>query len=198
MSVWFTSDHHFGHENIIGYTNRPYHGVGEMNADMVARWNACILPDDDVYVLGDFAMGNLDDSLSLVGQLNGTKRLIPGNHDKMFRRNTQAYINAVNKYFDAGFTNVLEGVVQFPEWTLCHFPFRGDGEEYDSRHLDYRPDDAGQLLLHGHTHGMWRKLGRMIDVGVDAWGGYPVSWKEIDDTFNDPTYRLDAKAWIPW
>jgi len=25
--------------------------------------------------------------------------------------------------------------------------------------------------LHGHVHGLWQTNGRMINVGLDAWGG---------------------------
>ena len=39
MARWYTSDHHFGHRNIIGYCDRPFADTDEMNAAMVARWN---------------------------------------------------------------------------------------------------------------------------------------------------------------
>lgn len=39
MTVWFTSDHHFNHANIIKFTDRPYSTVEEMNEAMIAGWN---------------------------------------------------------------------------------------------------------------------------------------------------------------
>ena len=42
MTTYFTADQHFGHQNIIGYCDRPFHSVGEMNAVLVANWNAVV------------------------------------------------------------------------------------------------------------------------------------------------------------
>jgi calcineurin-like phosphoesterase family protein len=56
MAIFFTSDHHFGHENIIRYCNRPFTSVQQMNEIMILRWNGAVLPEDEVYYLGDFAM----------------------------------------------------------------------------------------------------------------------------------------------
>ncbi|MBX3075784.1 hypothetical protein KF707_22435 [Candidatus Obscuribacterales bacterium] len=56
MNTWFTSDHHFGHTNIIKYCNRPFNSVAHMNALMEVDWNSIVAPEDTVYYLGDFAM----------------------------------------------------------------------------------------------------------------------------------------------
>ena len=63
MSQWFSADLHFGHANIIRYCDRPFADVDEMNWRLVRRWNATVAPTDEVWVLGDVAMGRLDDSL---------------------------------------------------------------------------------------------------------------------------------------
>jgi len=64
-----------------------------------------------------------------------------------------------------------------------HFPYRGDSHDHD-RYREHRPADEGAWLLHGHVHERWRQRGRMINVGVDAWGGYPVT-----DTPPGPAHR---------
>ena len=56
MTIFFTSDHHFGHYNVIKYCNRPFTSAQQMDEIMILRWNETVLPDDEVYYLGDFAM----------------------------------------------------------------------------------------------------------------------------------------------
>ncbi|WP_395092280.1 hypothetical protein [Armatimonas sp.] len=51
--LWFTSDHHFGHDNIRSHCQRPFDSTEEMNEAMIDRWNACVAPGDTVYHLGD-------------------------------------------------------------------------------------------------------------------------------------------------
>jgi len=185
MANFFTSDLHFGHQNIIAYTSRPYASVDEMNLDLIVRYNSVVTSDDVVYLLGDVCMGKLDDSLALISLLNGTKYLIPGNHDRMFGVTGNKYRNAIARYIDAGFADVLSNQIRddfgFGTATLCHFPPSGDTAESD-RYDEHRPQMPPHgLLLHGHTHGAWRKRGRCIDVGVDANGGYPLSADDIAD-----------------
>lgn len=57
--IWFTSDTHFGHANIIKYCNRPYKDTEEMNADLIKRWNSTVGKDDLVWHLGDFSLGGI-------------------------------------------------------------------------------------------------------------------------------------------
>ncbi|WP_258934193.1 hypothetical protein [Nesterenkonia pannonica] len=52
MTTFFTSDHHFGHANIIRYCDRPFADVAEMDEAMIDRWNETVSPDDEVWVLG--------------------------------------------------------------------------------------------------------------------------------------------------
>lgn len=82
MTTWFTADLHFGHANIISYSGRPFADATAMNQALIERWNASIHPDDTVWVLGDVALGRIDETLALVGELNGRKLLLTGNHDR--------------------------------------------------------------------------------------------------------------------
>ena len=181
MATFFTSDLHFGHQNIISYTGRPYSSVDEMNHDLIERYNFLVLPSDTVYFLGDVCMGKLDESLECIALLNGTKVLIPGNHDRMFRAQGTKYRNTVQRYLDAGFSEVLSDQVtdtfSFGRATLCHFPPEGESQAtHEDRYQDYQPSMPPHgALLHGHLHGHYAKRGRLIDVGVDAQGGFPIS-----------------------
>ena len=57
MARWFTSDLHFGHSNIIRYSGCPFADTGEMNEALIDRWNAVVGNGDEVWVLGDVALG---------------------------------------------------------------------------------------------------------------------------------------------
>ena len=73
MSLYLTSDTHFGHRNIIGYCNRPYTDVDEMEGALVERWNDTVRPTDEIWHLGDVAMGKLEQTLQIVRRLHGRK-----------------------------------------------------------------------------------------------------------------------------
>ena len=177
MTTWFTADLHFGHANIIDYCGRPFADSTAMNEALIQRWNAHIQPDDTVWVLGDVALGRIDESLRLVGRLNGRKLLLAGNHDRCWDGHGRRAARWTERYVDAGFGSVLQGEVSMTigdqEVVACHFPYRGDSHEQD-RYADRRPADRGAWLLHGHVHGRWRQRGRMVNVGVDAWGCAPI------------------------
>ena len=79
--AYIISDTHFGHTNIIKYCSRPFVDVGEMNEEMIKRWNAVVGPDDFVYHLGDFALGPADHVREYRRRLNGHIEMIMGNHD---------------------------------------------------------------------------------------------------------------------
>lgn len=81
MAIFYISDTHFGHKNILKYDNRPYFTVAEMDADLIKRWNNAVKPTDTVYHLGDFSWLKPAGESEILQRLNGTKILIRGNHD---------------------------------------------------------------------------------------------------------------------
>lgn len=174
---WFTADHHFGHSRIIGFCGRPFHEVGEMNEALTKAHNAVVGADDDVFILGDLALGDRASLLPLLGQsLNGRLHLVPGNHDTCHPM-AYGYEQAAASYRNAGFLiEPVEVEVDIGGTTvlLCHFPPQGDSGRRD-RYRDFRPaaDTRGNArwILHGHVHEKWRQRGRWINVGVDAWAG---------------------------
>jgi len=182
MTRFFTADLHLGHHNIIDYCDRPYRSVDQMNAALVDRWNDTVGPDDEVIVLGDFAMGRLRDTLPLAGRLRGRKVLVTGNHDRCWSGHRRGAERAVGRYLEAGFAEIWQGVVGLDLGGVpvlaCHFPYEGDSHDYD-RFPNHRPVDSGDWLLHGHVHQRWRVRGRMINVGVDVWDYAPVAEHEL-------------------
>jgi calcineurin-like phosphoesterase family protein len=182
VTRWFTSDLHLGHGNIIDYCDRPFADVDAMDRGLVERWNETVSGGDEVWVLGDVAMGRVDQSLLLVGRLAGTKLLIPGNHDRCWPGRGESAPEWADRYRAAGFAEVLPEVVDLTVGgrpaRACHFPFEGDSRD-EERFASHRPVDDGRLLLHGHVHTRWRIDGHQVNVGVDVWDFRPVSDEQI-------------------
>lgn len=134
--MWFISDPHFGHANIIKFTGldgnsiRPgFNDIEHMNAVLIQNWNSMIGPSDKVYCLGDF--GNPD----IAAQLNGKKRLILGNHDVKWDK--------LHKYFQK-----IMLIRWFKEddvnFVLSHCPIRFEADSLPHRKVHFN--------VHGHIH----------------------------------------------
>lgn len=86
MNIWYTADTHFGHENILRFCNRPFSSVSQMDAALLENmWNL-VKPEDQLWILGDFAFGaKAKDSAyveTIFNQLPRVERhLVIGNHD---------------------------------------------------------------------------------------------------------------------
>jgi len=182
MTTWFTADLHLGHQNIIRYCDRPFADVEAMNRGLISAWNEVVGEDDMVWVLGDFALGRISDTLPLARQLHGRKVLLAGNHDRCWHGHGRRVDEWTDRYLEAGFDEIVQGTatreIGGEEVRLCHFPYRGDSHGQD-RYLDHRPVDDGDWLLHGHVHERWAQHDRMINVGVDARQFRPISEPEI-------------------
>lgn len=184
MTTFFTSDTHFGHERILSLCNRPFDSVEEMNEQMIQRWNSVVKPSDEVYHLGDVALGKIAESLPLVGRLNGYKILVPGNHDRIFSGEKEKQRLRFGPEYDKVFQYTLPESFRTSlggfDVMLSHFPYVGDSHGAD-RHADKRPEDNGLPLIHGHVHNEWKTNGRMLNVGVDVWEFRPVAEDEAVD-----------------
>lgn len=190
---YFTADLHFGHENIIKYCARPFASVTEMNAALVANWNAVVTADDEVWVLGDVAMGPIDDSLANVSELHGRKILVCGNHDRCWAGSERADAAWLDRYRQAGFDEIHQGTVATTlagiDVAAGHFPYEGDSHDED-RFTRWRPHDDGKWLVHGHVHTNWTVQGRQINVGVDVWDYSPVAEATILTLITGSSNRL--------
>lgn len=200
MNTWFTSDMHFGHANIIRYSHRPFRDLDHMHAALIDRWNEVVQPEDTVWVLGDVAMGIIDESLAFVGRLNGRKLLLAGNHDRCWAFHGPKHEPWIERYEAAGFAEVHQGQMPFDlggqSVELCHFPYNGDSQ-YEDRYVEARPVDTGAWLLHGHVHETWKQWGRMINVGCDVWDYRPVAASELAALIaNGPTDRDLQKSTV--
>ena len=158
--VYFTSDTHFHHANIIKFCSRPFKNVEEMNETLIANWNHVVGPEDIVFHLGDFCFGGSAEWTGILEQLNGKIYLISGNHD---RKNLwQNYTH----YFEMILPQVHIEVGKQKIY-LNHYPFLCYGGAYHN---------TWQFFGHVHTskHNTGKDTPRLkmlfptqYDVGVD-------------------------------
>lgn len=183
--IFFSSDHHFGHKNIIEHCKRPFSSVEEMDRKLIELWNERVTDQDTVYYLGDFSLSKAFVE-PILKQLRGKKYLIAGNHDHCHpahAKNLAKLERMKEFYLTSGFDSVkFSDSIELAGQTvlLSHLPY---DEDYlgRSKYDDYRPINEGQWLLHGHVHDKWKNRGRMINVGADVWGYKPASLLEIEE-----------------
>lgn len=189
MTRYWTSDTHLGHRRIIELCDRPFADVEEMNREIIDRWNFIVQPDDEVWHLGDVALGTIAETLPLIGKLNGRKKLIVGNHDRVFpgtanRKMRERFGPEYAKLFDLGYyplgcTTWLDMPHGRQEVAVSHFPYDGDSHDDEDRFRDFRLPDNGMPLIHGHTHvrkviTTSHKGTPQFHVGVDTWDFFPI------------------------
>jgi len=207
--IYLASDNHWWHGNVIGFCNRPFTSVEYMNEKMVEKWNLVVKPEDTVYYLGDFSLA-IRPVETITPRLNGIKKIVPGNHDwifpnhKKFKKDPQKWTNF---YQDAGWEILpihyelnIDGLANF---NLCHFPYENDmahmlrdGKVVPDKYAQWRLKDTGRWLIHGHVHQHGRVKGRMINVGVDAWAGFPVSIDQIAEIVAKGPTNLARLDWL--
>ena len=174
MTFWFTSDSHFNHDNIIKYSKRPFSTLAEMEQSMIANWNGHVARGDLVYHLGDFALSwGVHDARKIDGllaELNGTKILIVGNHDRNEVTSNRRWA-AVHQLHEIK-VDIKSDVKQ--RIVLCHYPLR----VWNRMH-------HGAWMLHGHSHGSLEDVGgKVMDVGVDCHCYRPISIDEVTEFMN--------------
>ena len=178
-NIFFTSDSHFGHSNIIQFCNRPFANVEEMNEALIENWNSVVGPDDIVFHLGDFAWGGSQVWNSILDRLNGHIYLSVGNHDEKNMR--PGYMS---KFAHVSYQMHIN--IENTSIYLNHYPFLTYGGIY-------RSEPVWQLFGHVHSRNglsgadTWR-LGCLLptqyDVGVDNNNYTPVSFDKVKEIIN--------------
>ena len=199
--IYFTSDLHLMHKNIIKYCKRirnaniDYNNIHPGDVEGVAEsicdvWNRFITDDDEIYILGDVAPWLSETKLKivepLIASLKGHKHLILGNHDV---ENNPLFMKIVPKYFET-MHDYLKLTVQLEDgeftFVLFHYPI----EEWHGK-------DKGVIHLHGHEHSSLNdekirnyyrnNMGLRLDVGIDS-GFHHVFFRESSEQEASPYY----------
>ena len=152
--VFFASDLHFGHENIIKYCGRPFSDANEMDRVLIRNWNCRVRKDDGVYFLGDMRYGpGSMEAPAYLRKLHGRITCISGNHDTAMKGRAPC-------------TTFTSRGVRF---VLGHDP-------------EDAPYDPGGWVVHGHHHNndlreypFFDPVKRRINVSMEVIGYQPVS-----------------------
>ena len=156
MNYFFISDTHFGHGNILKYSNRSFDTIEEMDEKLIENWNEIVSKNDTICHLGDFCMRT--DYRKYANRLNGNIVYIRGSHD-------QENWPYMNEFYPNGLKDEF-GTKRLI--VLCHYALRSwPKSHYASWHL------------FGHHHGKLDPYGLSFDVGVDCNNYYPFSLDEI-------------------
>lgn len=182
QKIFFTSDLHFGHENVLRFDNRPFRTIEEMDEELIRRWNVKVDKGDLVYVLGDLIWKSANgEAHNLIKRLNGQIILIKGNHDRFLH-------NAAAK-------NALAGVKDYDDIAVT----LNDGSKKRcilSHYFIpmYNGHRYGAIHLHGHSHtteeakveiefAKWLNQNgyenQIYNVGCMYWNYEPVTLDEI-------------------
>lgn len=179
--IYYTSDLHFGHKNILEYEKRPFSDLKDMEEQLISRWNSVVNNNDEVYVLGDFAFKgsklSIDDINRIVESLNGKKHLIIGNHDtyldnihfnEKLWEEIVPYKQIKDSYYDKDGNKITKLIC------LMHYPIE-----------NWNMQMYGSIHLHGHLHSKPTKLNQenRYNVGCDLWDYYPITLYDIIKPF---------------
>ena len=159
MTVFVTSDIHYGHRNILKFCRRPFETLNEMEISLINNWNKVVGVTDTVYILGDVSFASTADTQAFLMRLNGFKHFVWGNHD----RGRENKILEVPGCVDG--TNCLRYNHNGSTIIMTHYPFESFSEDFH---------------FHGHTHGNSVPKYRRMDCGMDAHDFYaPIPLDEM-------------------
>lgn len=192
-NIFFTSDWHIGHKNVITFDKRPFKDIDHMHKVLINNYNSSVRENDICYFLGDIGLTKNSVVSKVIKELNGTKVVILGNHD----RNTFSM-------YDQGFDVVLNAGVFYigdHRVSMSHCPLPGifredvkgmkgakEGENWHGESKNQRftsQDLTVDFHLHGHCHSGPNNTKevstiKQYDVGVPGNNYRPVSISQIE------------------
>jgi len=195
--IYFISDTHFGHANIIKYTDRPFQSVEEMDETLIYNWNSIVKKGDTVYHLGDFCLGSLDTFLKYIKRLNGNINILRNadHHDKRWidyfdLGGDDDYLNyefEITKTKDD--LNLLDPIYDLKSKNnhivLCHFPiYYWNKKHYLSYHL------------YGHIHRTDFNIPNSplsMNVSVENINYTPISIERVIEIMDSRIKKFDLK-----
>ena len=182
--VFFTSDLHFRHGNIIKYCKRPFETVQDQTEKLIENWNKTVPDTATVFILGDFAFATKNQWRGFLNRMTGKKYLILGNHDRHEDIPTEMFEDVV----DLAKVSIKIKDHEWKTFILSHRPI-----------LCWEGSNDGSIMLYGHVHtctnpevdeNIDSELVKLMpknswDVGVDNNNYTPVSVHEVLEKINN-------------
>lgn len=162
--IWFTSDTHYQHANSLKFLRedgitpmRPFSSVEEMDETLIENHNSVVKPSDKLYHLGDVFFGSKEEIIEKFKRLNGSKRLVVGNHDDIKFIVQQQMFQKIQMWRMMKEFGIL----------LSHVPL----------HESSIPE--GMINVHGHTHHRGSPSEKHRSVCVEMTNYTPIHLEEL-------------------
>jgi calcineurin-like phosphoesterase family protein len=185
--IWFTSDQHFGHRNVLRFCHRPWEDVKDMGQSIINNWNEVVSDNDICFILGDMCWWeSRHDVKRVMDKLKGSViYVVPGNH--CTRRSYELCDERIKLLDDVSAIYLrYEGSDKIlKEIYVSHIPL-----------MTWPHRERGSINLFGHIHSgpktecqcdqdlpLWK--GQQYDVGVDNNEYYPISYDDIVIKLNE-------------
>ncbi len=189
-NIFFTSDLHFGHDGIIQFAGRPFSNSFEMDECLIRNWNHKVPENGLAFVLGDIGFAPAKRIREILGQLNGKKILIRGNHDSNY---TDKLLNTFfEEIHDLLYIRIQDELTsRYTYIVMSHYPM-----------LDWQSSFRGSWQLFGHLHTRniaefdtfkTHLFDKQYDVGVDNNQFRPVSFHELKQIIESQGKDTDFK-----
>lgn len=185
-NVFFTSDFHLFHNNVLKFDNRPFENVYEMHHVIEKNWNEIVQENDVVIYLGDLSFARREDKEivdSMLNRLKGEIHFVMGNHDKIEEMRKITRFKTVSDYLEVRITHpIISGVgssmLTKTETLFCcmHYPI-----------YSWNKSHHGSIMCHGHCHGnlhhgedtSFYNNRKVIDVGCMLHDYKPISYSQV-------------------
>lgn len=178
--IYFTSDLHFGHKNILRLCRRPFSSIEEMDQILIDNWNKKVHRDDTVYIMGDLMFRSEKTAEYYLDQLKGKKHLFIGNHDGRWMKTVD-----LSHYFES---ISMMGTFSDGQHKIigCHYPM-----------MTWPGAGKNGYMVFGHIHAntdapYWSMIASsplLLNAGVDINGFSPVSFDEM--VFNNRRFKAN-------
>lgn len=199
--IFFISDLHYFHTNIIKYCNRPFASAEEMNESLINNWNSAIEKDDIVFDLGDFCWGGSGAWHSIMPRLNGHHILILGNHDRQnYRQGYEQYFDFVTMqlFIEVDKQGIYLNHIPFLTWDGCCNRNNTIWNLHGHVHLTKERDEQVFKSV-GMDLEIMKKYSRpaQYDVGVDLNNFKPIPFEEIKRKIDfQIEHQVNETYWI--